>query len=165
MLDPRVPELPVDWPALSAALRRVALALTRREHDADDLMQHALASVLARAPDRIGYLPYVRQVLVRHWLDQQRSARRRMAHWWRLARSWPAASNAGEVFDQGEAAQRAAGAIEGLPPQQRAVFALRVVEELDYPQIAQTLGCSLETVRANLHQARRKLRLALGDLA
>jgi DNA-directed RNA polymerase specialized sigma24 family protein len=38
---------------------------------------------------------------------------------------------------------------------------LRYLQDLDYPEIAQILGCSYESARANVYQAIRRLRLAL----
>jgi DNA-directed RNA polymerase specialized sigma24 family protein len=34
---------------------------------------------------------------------------------------------------------------------------------LDYPEIAQIMGCSQQTVRANVYQAIRRLRVALKE--
>jgi len=53
-------------------------------------------------------------------------------------------------------------ALGGLPPEQRAVFCLRVFEELSYREIADTLGISMGTVMSRLSRARDKLREALG---
>jgi RNA polymerase sigma-70 factor (ECF subfamily) len=52
-------------------------------------------------------------------------------------------------------------ALRDLPAEQRAVFALRVFEELSYKEIAETLGISLGTVMSRLSRAREKLRDAL----
>jgi RNA polymerase sigma-70 factor (ECF subfamily) len=52
-------------------------------------------------------------------------------------------------------------AMERLPAEQRAVFALRVVEELSYREIAETLDISIGTVMSRLSRAREKLREAL----
>jgi RNA polymerase sigma-70 factor, ECF subfamily len=52
-------------------------------------------------------------------------------------------------------------ALERLPPAQRAVFCLRVFEELSYREIAESLGISLGTVMSRLSRAREKLREAL----
>jgi RNA polymerase sigma-70 factor (ECF subfamily) len=54
-------------------------------------------------------------------------------------------------------------AIDALPPQQRAAIVLRVIEGLDYAEIAATLGCPVGAVRANLHLARKKVRQMLGE--
>ena len=44
-----------------------------------------------------------------------------------------------------------------LPPEPRALLTLREVEGLSYQEIAQTLGYSVEAVRARLHRARQDL--------
>jgi len=52
-------------------------------------------------------------------------------------------------------------ALEDLPPEQRAVFCLRVFEDLSYREIAESLGISMGTVMSRLSRAREKLREAL----
>ena len=47
---------------------------------------------------------------------------------------------------------------ETLPPQQRAVFALREIEGLSSEEVAEVLGLSASTVRNHLFQARRTLK-------
>ena len=51
--------------------------------------------------------------------------------------------------------------IEALPFHQRAALIQRQFEGLDYHTIAANLGCSLESARAHVYQALRKLRLSL----
>jgi RNA polymerase sigma-70 factor (ECF subfamily) len=52
-------------------------------------------------------------------------------------------------------------AVLDLPGEQRAVFVLRVYEELSYREIAETLGLSMGTVMSRLSRARARLREAL----
>jgi RNA polymerase sigma-70 factor (ECF subfamily) len=52
-------------------------------------------------------------------------------------------------------------ALDALPGEQRAVFVLRVHEELSYREIADTLGLSMGTVMSRLSRAREKLREGL----
>jgi len=52
-------------------------------------------------------------------------------------------------------------ALERLPPEQRAVFLLRAVEDLSYREIADALDISLGTVMSRLSRARDKLREAI----
>ena len=52
-------------------------------------------------------------------------------------------------------------AIQALSPPLREVLVLREFEELDYAQIASTVGIPLGTVMSRLARAREKLRLAL----
>lgn len=55
-------------------------------------------------------------------------------------------------------------AIRALPPKQRATLILRVYHELPHQQIAQVLGNSVGTVKANFCHALRNLRKALGSM-
>ena len=52
-------------------------------------------------------------------------------------------------------------ALAGLPPDQRAVLVLRVVEDLSYREIADALQLEMGTVMSRLSRAREKLRRAL----
>src|SRR6185436_18802637 len=52
-------------------------------------------------------------------------------------------------------------ALGELPPEQRAVFCLRVFDELSYREIADTLGIEMGTVMSRLSRAREKLREVL----
>lgn len=54
-------------------------------------------------------------------------------------------------------------AVERLPVDQKAVFVLKVQEELRYEEIAETLGISLGTVMSRLSRARAKLKAMLED--
>ena len=60
-----------------------------------------------------------------------------------------------------EEAQRAAlwANVARLPARQRLALTLRIVDELDYEEIARRVGGSAATARANVYQATRKLRL------
>jgi RNA polymerase sigma factor (sigma-70 family) len=153
--------LPVDWRDVSEHLRRYALALCRRHDEADDLVQHTLATLLAKAPDKAGHLGYARATLTRAFLDRERSLKRRLSRTLGLARITPG-------FATDHAAEPDAAlhdAIDALPPRQRAALVLRLVEQLDYPQIAAALDCSPEAVRSSLHVARAAVRRALEETA
>jgi RNA polymerase sigma factor (sigma-70 family) len=51
--------------------------------------------------------------------------------------------------------------VNELPVKQKACVVLRYLQELAYPEIAEALGCSEESARANVYQAIRRLRRAL----
>ena len=51
-----------------------------------------------------------------------------------------------------------------LPRMQREAVWLRWIEELDYDRIAERLGCSRETARANVYQGIKRLRERLAPL-
>jgi RNA polymerase sigma-70 factor (ECF subfamily) len=62
---------------------------------------------------------------------------------------------------EGEARAVLDRALEQLPAEQRAVFVLRVFEDLSYREIAETLDIHLGTVMSRLSRARERLRDAL----
>ena len=63
------------------------------------------------------------------------------------------------VFNEARAAIE--GVIDGLPARQRAAFVMRKVHELPYEEIAQSLECSVDSARAHVFQAFRKIRISL----
>lgn len=54
-------------------------------------------------------------------------------------------------------------AVASLPPKDREIVRLRAYEELDYPQIALVLGCSIDAARQRLSRALKKLAVLLDD--
>ncbi len=52
----------------------------------------------------------------------------------------------------------------GLSPKQRIVFVLRDLQEMSMDEIAESLGISMSSVKANLCYARKKIRRELGPL-
>jgi RNA polymerase sigma-70 factor (ECF subfamily) len=141
------------WPA--------ALALTRSHQDADDLTQQTMLTLLAKVPDRVTQVAYARRTMLRLWLDEQRSVRRRLRRV--AARAWtmPRWHRDTDSASAAEANDRIHEAIDALPQKQRAALVLRLVEGLAYDEIAEALDCNVQTVRANLHLARRRLRRTL----
>jgi RNA polymerase sigma-70 factor (ECF subfamily) len=54
-------------------------------------------------------------------------------------------------------------ALGGLPPEQRAVVALAYLHEIGYREIAEIVGCPVDTVKTRMFYARRRLRAQLDD--
>ncbi len=157
------PQRMPDWSAITERLRRMALALTRSCDDADDLVQQTLVTLLAKQPDRVSHTGYARQTMMRIWLDQQRSLRRRLRRVARLALTtgtWHTDQDRLSMSDQHNRVRRA---MDTLPPRQRAAVVLRLVEELDYDEIATALDCSVQSVRASLHLGRHRVRRLVGE--
>ena len=65
-----------------------------------------------------------------------------------------------EHSDERSAALR--DAFDGLPPRLRATAVLRLYVGLTEAETAEVLGCSLGTVKSNLHDARKRLAASLG---
>src|ERR1700726_2694292 len=55
-------------------------------------------------------------------------------------------------------------AIDQLSPEHRAVILMKEIEEMQYHEIAETLGCSIGTVMSRLFYARKKLQNLLRDV-
>ncbi len=64
---------------------------------------------------------------------------------------------------KGERRARLRSALRELPPQMRTCCMLRYVRGLKYQEIATVMKISIETVKAHLHQARKRLIEKLGD--
>ena len=50
-----------------------------------------------------------------------------------------------------------AGAVENLPPKQKAVLVLRIYKEMSFQEIAQAVGISENSAKVNFHHAVRRL--------
>jgi RNA polymerase sigma-70 factor (ECF subfamily) len=64
--------------------------------------------------------------------------------------------------EQRQELRAVADAVQTLPPRQRAALMLRQFHDMNYGEIAATVGGNQATARANVYQAIKKLRAALG---
>jgi RNA polymerase sigma-70 factor (sigma-E family) len=154
--------------ARQAALRRTAYLLCHDWHQADDLLQTALAKLYVawrrvRAADDID--AYVRTVLLRVFLDEKR-------RFWRrevpvgvpaaeLAPRPPGPHPSGPHPSGPEDRLVLLAALATLPRQQRAVVVLRCWEDLSVAQTADALGCSEGAVKAHRPRGLAALRRVL----
>ncbi len=67
----------------------------------------------------------------------------------------------GQVLENKRTMEKIRGALEKLPPKQKATIVLHDVEGYSKEEIASIFGCPQATVRSNLHIARAKLRKLL----
>jgi len=67
-------------------------------------------------------------------------------------------------LERNELRQRINKALGQLSHEHRTVLVLHEFEEMEYKQIAETMGCSIGTVMSRLFYARRKLASLLTDL-
>lgn len=142
----------------STRLLRTAYLLTQDWALAEDLLQSSLVKAWS-AWSRIDGdpEPYVRRILVNTH-----------ASWWR--RRWraelprdvlPEPSPTGESgpHDRLDEREQLWQALRRLPARQRTVLVLRYFEDLSEAEIADTMGCSLGTVKSQASRALAKLRL------
>ena len=69
-----------------------------------------------------------------------------------------------QVMERGEIRARIEKAIGQLSPEQRAVILMKEIDDMQYHEIAEALGCSIGTVMSRLFYARKKLQNLLRDL-
>jgi RNA polymerase sigma-70 factor (ECF subfamily) len=69
-----------------------------------------------------------------------------------------------ETIERSEIRARIDQAIAQLSPEQRAVILMKEIEEMQYHEIAEALGCSIGTVMSRLFYARKKLQNFLRDV-
>ncbi|AKG46578.1 SigE family RNA polymerase sigma factor [Streptomyces xiamenensis] len=140
------------WPRLL----RTAQLLTGHHHDAEDLVQVALAKAYARwhrvtqsaDPDA-----YVWRIMINAHRDRIRGLR---AFEW-LTTRFPEQS----VRDQAEqvlARDVLTSALQRLPPRQRAAVVLRYIEDRTETEVATLLGARIGTVRSRAARGLEKLR-------
>ncbi|MDQ0808894.1 RNA polymerase sigma-70 factor (sigma-E family) [Streptomyces sp. B3I7] len=143
-------------------LLRMAWLLTGDPHQAEDLLQTALAKVWPKWPRIADQHPeaYVRKTLVTtHASWWQRRWRGEVPHGELPDRP----STGGDPFAAVDLEQSLAAAVRSLPRRQRAVLVLRYLEDLSVEETAQIMGCGLGTVKSQSVKALRTLRTALGD--
>lgn len=147
------PEFDAFVAARWRSLLRTAYLLTHDEGHAEDLVQEALTK-LWFAWDRVDGdpEPYVRRIIV----TTHTSWRRR--RWW----SELVSDRVGDIPTSSRDTVPDVdvwSALAHLPPRQRAVLVLRYFEDLSEAETADTLGCTIGTVKSQHAKALRRLRL------
>jgi RNA polymerase sigma-70 factor (ECF subfamily) len=153
---------------IAPLVHRFGLRMCRHTADAEDVLQDTLLSVA----DHLG--EYEGRASLASWvfmLARTACARRR-----RGLKNQPHLSEeaAGEAASAEGSPEHAAGqkqlrvalerALAALSDEQREVLLLRDMEGLSAPEVAESLGLSVEAVKSRLHRARAKLRQALDDV-
>jgi RNA polymerase sigma-70 factor (sigma-E family) len=134
----------------------LARLLSRDGHDAADLVQETLIRVGLRwSSVRRDGNPhaYARTTMVRAHINAGR--RRRHEVITEAPPERPVVDPAMAVVDR----DWLRGVLRSLPPRQRAVVALRYLEDLPMREIADALGCAEGTARSQLHRALASLRV------
>jgi RNA polymerase sigma-70 factor (sigma-E family) len=136
-------------------LRRAAYLLCRDWHTADDLVAITIGKLYrswSRAQDASNLNAYVRAILVRSWLDEQRRPWRRE----QVTDEMPelASPEPTDVIDR----MTMLDLLGVLTPRRRAVAVLRFYFDLSVEETAEMLGCSAGTVRGLTSRAFEALR-------
>ncbi|MEM8872624.1 MAG: RNA polymerase sigma factor [Planctomycetota bacterium] len=168
--DPHAAEQLIERYAgpLGGYLRRVGGS----EHAAEELMQATWLSVLehldrfdADAKDA-NFKAWLFRIASNKAYDGHRRTKRdrnAQAHL-RLVSDMAHADDARTKIEYGETADRLKAAIDDLPDAQKQVVMLRYYSGLKFVEIADMLGCPLNTALGRMHKAIKKLRGALEGL-
>lgn len=149
--------------ASGARLHRYAYLLTGDRAEAEDLVQTSLAKVYlawGRMDDTSAAERYTRTTIVRTHTS-----------WWRRLgrRQEFAVANVPETehtaLDDVETREMMWAALARLGVRQRTALVLRYYHDLTEADIAETMGCSVGTVKSQLARGLANLRAHLGDAA
>lgn len=139
-------------------LFRVALLMTGSAQEAEDVVQESFLKVREKLPslpdDEVR--PYLRATVVNEWRSRARRQRRFVS---RLPLLTPATIDSMAYEDRDELWQL----VLTLPPRQRACVVLRFYEDLSQLEIAEILGCSVGTVKSQLHRGIERVRKGRAD--
>ncbi|HEX8626893.1 MAG TPA: SigE family RNA polymerase sigma factor [Catenuloplanes sp.] len=150
--------------ARSDALCRFAYLLCGDWHRAEDTVQTALTKLYVawkRVHDREAIDGYVRRIIVNVLASEGRLARFRRE---RLSGELPDRADGSDFAVSAHDRMAILQALATVPPRQRAVIVLRYWEDQSLEQVAQTLGCSVGTVKSQAARGLSTLRQALGAL-
>ena len=135
-------------------LIKFGCALTADEHAAADLVQDALERTLVKWSRINGDPePYVRRAMVN----------RSISIWRKLGRERVTDRVPEQTVEEGGHDEAVFAALRQLPPNQRAVIALRYLEDLTETETASVLGCPVGTVKSRTNSAMAKLRTLLDE--
>ncbi|QIG41702.1 SigE family RNA polymerase sigma factor [Nocardioides anomalus] len=161
MTDPSELSFAEFMAARWAPLYRTAYLLSGDPHDAEELLQGALAKTCVRwaaVRDKGAADAYVRRAMVRALASRWRRPWRELA-----TDELPDPGHAGGLDVRADHLALWAE-IRRLPPRMRATLVLRYLEDLTEEATARELGVSVGSIKSQTHHALKRLRAALPDL-
>jgi len=153
-----------------------AVSMMRNEEEAIDLSQEAWVKAWQRLKQFQGeasFGTWMTRIVINLCLDQLRKQKRQRTESIEemneesggVERQMPVVTvNPTAGLERRELRQRIDQALNQLSYEHRTVLVLHQFEEMEYKQIAKTMGCSIGTVMSRLFYARRKLAALLADL-
>jgi len=153
-----------------------AYSMMRNEEEAVDLSQEAWVKGwqrLRQFHSQSSFGTWMTRIIINLCLDQLRKHKRQRAESIEamdeesggVERQMPVVSvNPTAGLERGELRQRIDQALGQLSYEHRMSLVLHEFEDMEYKEIASTMGCSIGTVMSRLFYARRKLAVLLSDL-
>ena len=158
-------------------LFRMAMRLTRRREDAEDLVQETLVRALPKLrgfEGRASISTYLFRAMGNLWKNRLRSKKRsRLVDWFRRTPEGEDevvldppddAPSPPELMEAEDRAVQVRQAVARMDPTRRLTLLLREVEEMSYEEIATATDVPVGTVRSRLARARDDLRHLVGEL-
>ena len=153
----------------------LAYDLTGSAADAEDLSQEVFLKVYRKIGSwqpTGGFLPWVLRMATNHSIDQLRKKRRYPEQ--PLEEAFVPTSEGASIEPNAmltdtavrgrEIEERIRAALPVLSASQREVFLLRHYEGLQLAEIAESMGCTVGSVKVHLFRALKKLQVELSDL-
>jgi RNA polymerase sigma-70 factor, ECF subfamily len=153
-----------------------AFSMTRNEQDAIDLSQEAWIKGWQRLEQFHGessFTTWMTRICINLCLDHLRKQKRHRADSIEemedesggVEKNMPVVTaNPAAGLERAELRKKIDAALGQLSAEHRAVLVLHEFEDLEYKEIAKTIGCSIGTVMSRLFYARRKMAALLADL-
>jgi RNA polymerase sigma-70 factor (ECF subfamily) len=153
-----------------------AFSMTRNEEDAVDLSQEAWIKGWQRLGQFQGdssFTTWMTRIVINLCLDHLRKQKRQRADSIEamdeesggVERQMPVvAVNPTAGLERAELRKKIDGALDQLSAEHRTVLVLHEFEDMEYKEIAKTVGCSMGTVMSRLFYARRKMAALLAEL-
>jgi RNA polymerase sigma-70 factor (ECF subfamily) len=153
-----------------------AMSMMRNEDEALDLSQEAWVKGWQRLKQFQGeskFGTWMTRIVINLCLDQLRKRKRQHTESIEemdeetggVERQMPVVvTNPTERLERGELRKRIDQALGQLSHEHRTVLVLHEFEEMEYKEIARTMGCSIGTVMSRLFYARRKMAVLLANL-
>jgi RNA polymerase sigma-70 factor (ECF subfamily) len=153
-----------------------ALSMVRNEEEAVDLSQEAWVKGWQRLPQFLGessFGTWITRIVINLCLDHLRKQKRQRMESidaiteesGGVERQMPVVTvNPTAGLERSELRQRINRALDQLSYEHRTVLVLHEFEEMEYKEIARTMGCSIGTVMSRLFYARRKMAALLAGL-
>jgi RNA polymerase sigma factor (sigma-70 family) len=138
--------------------------ILRDEEDARDMTQEVFVRVYSKRRSfkrRSSVYTWIYRIALNMCLSQMKKRKAKMIPLEEVEPFLAAKENVGP--DSGSDLRRlVAGALDKLPPKQRAVFSMRFYDKMSFKEIADVMGTTVGAAKANHHFALERLRTLLG---
>ena len=153
-----------------------AFSMTRHEQDAVDLSQEAWVKGwqrLAQFQGESSFATWMTRIVINLCLDHLRKQKRHRADSIEelddesggVERQMPVVTvNPTAGLERAELRKKIDRALDQLSAEHRSVLVLHEFEDMEYKNIAKTIGCSMGTVMSRLFYARRKMAALLAEV-